>query len=143
MRLWHYKLIPVLPRKQLISQLREVVQIGKAIAENGTPNHIIVNRAASSLYFPNDYAKYCKLLIDEILKRGYKVSDKTIEKLNNYCRQDIMQLTPSHDEKIFYGFHNERYLRQCYYNLEEKYDCGIIPDEEWKKVENLKQIINF
>lgn len=132
MRLWHYKLIPVLPRKQLISQLRECVQIGKALMENGTPNHIIVNRVIP--FYPNDYAKYCKLLIDEIRQRGYNVSDKTVEKLNVYCKQNIDALNVSSEEPIFDGFHTNRYLTQCFYNLEEKYDCGIIPDEEWKKV---------
>ena len=35
MRLWHYKLIPVLPRAQLVSQLRENVAIAKALYEKG------------------------------------------------------------------------------------------------------------
>lgn len=135
MRLWHYKMIPVLPRKQLISQLRECVQIGKALKEKGTPNHIIVNRVIP--FFPNDYAKYCKLLIDEIRKRGYHVSAQTIEKLNNYCGIDVDSLSIAENSAIFEGFHNDRYLRQCYYNLEEKYDDGIIPDNEWNKVVDL------
>lgn len=131
-------MIPVLPRKQLISQLRECVQIGKALYEKGTPNHIIVNRVAQ--YYPEDYGKYCKLLIDEIRDRGYNVSDKTIEKLNLYCKTDIEKLYVSPLEPIFCdsswgscGFHNDRYFRQCYYNLQEKYDDGIISDEEWNR----------
>ena len=35
---------------------------------------------------------------------------------------------------LFEGWHNERYLKQCYYNLQEKYDCGGISKEEWMKV---------
>lgn len=132
MRLWHYKLIPVLPRKQLISQLRECVLIGKNLFEKGTPNHIIVNRVIP--FYPNDYAKYCKLLIDEIRNRGYSVSDKTIAKLSKYCKTDIEKIDATNLAILFEGFHNDRYLMQCYYNLEEKYDDGIIPEEEWKKV---------
>lgn len=37
-------------------------------------------------------------------------------------------------EKLFAGWHNHRYACQCYYNLEEKYDRGGIPDNEWDKV---------
>lgn len=36
-----------------------------------------------------------------------------------------------------YPEHNNRYLKQCYYNLQEKYDRGIITEEEWKKIENI------
>ena len=28
----------------------------------------------------------------------------------------------------------QRYLKQCLYNLEEKYDCGGINKEEWKLI---------
>lgn len=27
-------------------------------------------------------------------------------------------------------------LKQCYYNLQEKYDCGGITQVEWQKIEN-------
>ena len=40
MRLWHYKLIPYLPKNQLLGQYRECCAIIKNIADNGTPNHI-------------------------------------------------------------------------------------------------------
>lgn len=37
-------------------------------------------------------------------------------------------------EKLYFGWHNGRYLQQCYYNLEEKYDRGGISDDEWSKI---------
>lgn len=37
---------------------------------------------------------------------------------------------------FLYLEHNDRYLKQCYYNLQEKYDRGIITQEEWEKIEN-------
>ena len=39
--------------------------------------------------------------------------------------------------RVFIDFtiwHNERYLRQCYYNLQEKYDCGLIKEREWREI---------
>ena len=47
----------------------------------------------------------------------------------------IEKLEVSELDILFEEFHNERYLRQCYYNLQEKYDDGIIPEEEWKKLD--------
>lgn len=44
MRLWHYQLLPYLPRLQLISRWRECCCIAKNIAEKGAPNHILVNK---------------------------------------------------------------------------------------------------
>lgn len=44
MRLWHKDLIDVLPRQQLIAQWRECCCIAKNIADNGYPNHILVNK---------------------------------------------------------------------------------------------------
>ena len=35
---------------------------------------------------------------------------------------------------IFGDWHNDRYLMQCYYNLQEKHDCGGISDDEWQKI---------
>lgn len=42
---------------------------------------------------------------------------------------------PSEGE-LFAGWHNDRYYTQCYHNLEEKYDCGGITEEEWLKIVN-------
>lgn len=42
MRLWYYKLIPVLPKKMLISQWRECIAI-KRQWEKGTLKHRLVN----------------------------------------------------------------------------------------------------
>ena len=39
-------------------------------------------------------------------------------------------------DKLFEDWHNHRYLKQCLYNLEEKYDCGGISREEWIPIYN-------
>ena len=38
------------------------------------------------------------------------------------------------ESEIFKDWHNTRYLRQCLYNLQEKYDCGGISKEEWYNI---------
>lgn len=143
MRLWHYDLLDVLPKQQLCSQLRECVAIAKNIYEKGTTNHILINPIMD--YDLNHFRLYCNLVIKEMEKRGYKVSDKTKDKLNQYLHGRIsvsntfggqlkVLLINNKHELLFEGWHTDRYLKQCLYNLEEKYDRGGISQEEWNKI---------
>ena len=52
----------------------------------------------------------------------------------DFCQEDftidnIMQ-------QFYYPEHNDKYFIQCYYNLEEKHDRGIISDEEWRLIQD-------
>ena len=38
---------------------------------------------------------------------------------------------------IYNDWHNDRYFKQCFHNIQEKYDRGIISEEEWLKIENI------
>ena len=38
-------------------------------------------------------------------------------------------------EDIYRDWHNDRYLKQCYHNLQEKYDCGGITKDEWNIID--------
>ena len=147
MRLWHYDLLDVLPKQQLCSQLRECVAIAKDIYEKGTTNHILINPIMD--YDLNHFRLYCNLVIKEMEKRGYNVSDKTKEKLNKYINyykeMIIMQITRifildngynDGYRELFDDWHTNRYLKQCLYNLEEKYDRGGITQEEWDRIYN-------
>ena len=147
MRLWHYDLLDVLPKQQLCSQLRECVAIAKDIYKKGTTNHILINPIMD--YDLNHFRLYCNLVIKEMEKRGYNVSDKTKEKLNKYINyykeMIIMQITRifildngynDGYRELFDDWHTNRYLKQCLYNLEEKYDRGGITQEEWDRIYN-------
>lgn len=126
MRLWHKDLVPVLPKKQLVSQWRECCCIARNISVNGTPNHILVNKILN--YPIEHFYKYGMLVRSEMLKRGYKCD------YNNFTKW-FQQLSSEYEyDDIFTGWHNNRYLRQCYYNLQEKYDCGGITPEEWRLI---------
>lgn len=127
MRLWHKELIPVLPRQQLLGQWRECCLIAKNIAEKGTPNHILVNKVAE--YPTRHFIAYCELVFEECKKRGYRV------RWRNLIRHfPDFSHTGRCDDDIFEGWHNYRYLRQCYFNLQEKYDCGGIRKSEWMDI---------
>lgn len=131
MRLWHYELIPYLPKQQLLGQWRECMLIAKNLAEKGTPNHILVNRILD--YPAWCFENYCQLVAIEIHKRGYKINSKTQAKLDLYLywfKKDN-KLKGKVSLKIFEDWHNRRYLDQCFYNLQEKYDCGGITENEF------------
>lgn len=130
MRLWHYKLLSVLPRAQLLSQWRECVAIAKGLKETGRTNHILINKIMD--YPLDEFRNYCGLVYEEMTKRGYAVSKSVLEKMFDYISFDF-RTEPKHDE-VFNKWHTQNYLRQCYYNLEEKWDCGGIPDKEWNKI---------
>lgn len=127
MRLWHKDLIPVLPRQQLLSQWRECCCIARNIAVNGTPNHLLVNKVLD--YPPAHLHEYAARIDDEMTRRGYKCEWSKFAQWNiGYKVED----GPVSNSDLFAGWHDERYLRQCFYNLEEKHDCGGISDDEWK-----------
>lgn len=127
MRLWHKDLIFVLPRQQLLSQWRECCCIAKNIATNGTPNHLLVNKILD--YPESQFNVYASAVRDEMVKRGYECDwDKFVKwRINRNYDWDL--------KEIFKYWHNIRYLKQNYYNLMEKYDCGGIPKNEWIAVQ--------
>ena len=129
MRLWHKDLLSVLPRQQLLGQWRECCCIAKNIAEKGTPNHILVNRIMD---YPIDhFYRFCVSVKSEMQKRNYKC-DWT--KVRKYFPKESYKYVLKDD--VFKSWHNDRYYIQCYYNLQEKYDCNGITDEEWDLIHN-------
>jgi hypothetical protein len=68
---------------------------------------------------------YAGMICDEMEHRGYKCDyskfDWYIHLNENHCTYD----------KLFKDWHNDRYLSQCFYNLQEKYDCGGINETEY------------
>lgn len=126
MRLWHKDLISVLPKQQLLGQWRECCLIAKEISTKGTPNHVLVNKI---LYYDLDHFHYyASMVSDEMESRGYKCD---FSRFTKWIKLETNHIV---DKSLFYNWHNQRYLRQCYYNLQEKYDCGVISLDEWRKI---------
>lgn len=123
MRLWHKDLISFLPRLQILGQWRECCLIAKNIAKEGTPNHILVNKIMD--YPIEHFYRYASEVSDEMESRGYKCD---FSKFTQYIKIDKCHVT--HNE-MFESWHNYRYLLQCFYNLQEKYDDGGVSKEEW------------
>lgn len=124
MRLWHYKLIPYLPKEMLVSQWREVIAI-KRQWEKGTLKHRLVSYV---MKHPRHwFLGYVNMVCTELHKRNIKYNQKYLEEIEDFC---VFLVEPP----INYSEHNDRYLRQCYYNLQEKADRGIVSEEDWENI---------
>ena len=129
MRLWHKDLIPVLPRQQLLGQWRECCCIAKSILAKETPNHILVNRVID--YPATHFNAYTLAVYKELRRRNYNAD------WDKFRAYRVNRNFATNISDIFPGWHNDRYLKQCYYNLQEKYDCGGITEDEFFKVAEL------
>lgn len=128
MRLWSIDIIDVLPRQQLLSQWREINRLfvfGKRIS------HILINFIYD--YDETDLYRYSLLVLSECRKRGYRINAK---KMTSYFEAANILGHGVFYNRPFAGKMTDRYLRQCYYNLQEKYDCGGMSEEEWKRIED-------
>jgi uncharacterized protein (TIGR02328 family) len=128
MRLWHKDLISILPKQQLCGQWRECCLIAKQISEKGIPNHILVNKIMN--YSIDHFITYSWMIKEEMCYRGYKCD---WQKFINHFIYNFKWKTID-EKELFKDWHNSRYLNQCYCNLEEKYDCGGIPQIEWNNL---------
>lgn len=132
MRLWHYSLISCLPRSQLLAQWREL----NSIFVN-QPNHILIDYVYDdkiALY------NYSKKVIDEMLNRGYKISQKSWDNFYEY-------FSDHHDYMDTHMFkeHNDEYLEICYWNLREKYIRGQkdFTEEQMKGISDILKGENY
>lgn len=124
MRLWDYRLIPVLPTKMLVSQWRECIAI-KRQWEKDVLNHKLVNYV---MYHDKDYfMSYIIMLVSEMINRDIKYNNKYYSEIADFCDSDATDFS-------YYPEHNNRYLQQCYYNLQEKADREIITKDEWRLI---------
>lgn len=117
MRLWHIDLIPYLPNSQLIAQWRELNSIYKK-----QDKHILINYIYE--YDKEHLYAYSWEVLLEMTKRGFKI--KSMENLKQYFadvnKDKALYIAETH--QTFERHHNMRYMMQCYYNLQEKFDRG-------------------
>ena len=116
MRLWHEKIIPLLPKNQLLGQHRECC----ALRGNGwKKKHKTVDYVFS--YSPYLLFRYHLLVMEEMEKRGYNVSEEWKDK--NYrgkIAEKYMNLEEDVIEDPIYKEHNNKYLDECIENLRNK-----------------------
>jgi len=123
MRIWHKDLLEALPDKQFKGQNRELVAIMRAWRDNGKTNHILINKVMN--YDKSHLGYYAELYYEEYFRRYGKINGKILNEFWEFCfpgATDDCYIKPTYD-CLFGGWHNDTYLRQCLYNLEEK-DCS-------------------
>lgn len=104
------------------SQQNNLVLKGRPVTSFDEAKASMIDLDGSVFIFP-DYASG-KIYTKQINMDG-TASIRTYELVNPMNMQQSNQANQGA---------NERYLKQCYYNLQEKYDCGGISKEEWMKV---------
>ena len=116
MRLWHEKIIHLLPKNQLLGQHRECC----ALRGNGwKKKHKTVDYVFS--YSPYLLFRYHLLVMDEMEKRGYNGSGEGKDK--NYrgkIAEKYIDLEEEIIEDTIYKEHNIEYLDECIENLRNK-----------------------
>lgn len=132
MRIWSKRLIPYLPTKQL-KALR--YELGDMIKEYPEIKHSLVK-------FANNYD--CIYLYQYFLNTCHELELRDIPMWADY-NENISELAISKSkvkgnvvkDDFTFTEDNNRYLKQCYYNLQEKYDRGIITKENFDLIENV------
>lgn len=112
MRLWHYKIIPYLPKSQLVAQWRELNSIFSK-----QDNHILINYVYN--YGKEYLYSYSSIILDEMKKRGYQI--KKWDNYNEYFK-DFRGKEP--DRGLIFKEHDKEYFYICFWNLREKYIRG-------------------
>lgn len=81
-------------------------------------------------YDTSFFSNYVTLIANEMDRRNIKFKVQYLD--------EIFEFSSNLNTVLFipYPEHNDRYLMQCYYNLQEKADRGIISEEEWEPIQN-------
>ena len=116
----------------LISQWRECIAI-KRQWEKGALKHRLVSYVKD--YEKRYFRNYILTLMEELYKRHIKIKQIYINELFDFCANMYINDNEINYSK-YYPEHNDRYLKQCLYNLEEKAMRDIISEEEWQEIYN-------
>ena len=131
MRIWHYRLLPYLPDLQFKGQLRELVAIMRAWRDNGTTNHLLINRVMD--YEKAELARYFIEYEAQYHQRYGKWLDIYSAEFLNFGKEEP-------EKKKYYsdGWHDDEYLKICMANLYEKHEKAKgktqISQKEWQRV---------
>lgn len=127
MRIWHQKLIPYLPRQQLLGQHRELCALrGKGWGKkHATVDYVFKDP-------PECLVVYHYMIMEEMERRGYhpdRVWDNpswrgsTLGKDDNFANaQLVYELWMNFNQMniMIYPEHNDEYLKECIDNLRGK-----------------------
>lgn len=119
MRLWHEKLIPLLPRQQLLGQHRECCALR---GRGWKKRHATVDYVFT--YSPYKLYQYHMIVMGEMKSRGYKndpLWENYLYRGKNCPPYEVEDVKKENDTSYLpYKEHDEEYLEECLNNLKEK-----------------------
>lgn len=116
MRLWHERLIPLLPRQQLLGQHRECCALRGV---GWGKRHATVNYVFE--YSPFKLFQYHQLIMDEMKRRNYRIEALWENPLYRGKRASPYPFLIKEALSIpIYPEHHDAYLEECLFNLEGK-----------------------
>lgn len=127
MRLWHEKIISLLPRQQLLGQHRECCALrGNGWGKKHSTVQYVFNYSPYKLY------QYHLLVMEEMISRGYVPNDLWKDSLyrGKTC-EPYKNIKKVKKTKPIYPEHNKKYLYECLENLEKKKISLNIKDIKW------------
>ena len=127
MRLWHQKLIPYLPRQQLLGQHRECCALrGRGWGrKHATVDYVFAHEVEMLVAYHFE-------IMDEMRKRGYKPDPiwyaasyrgtilGNLAGWANINKADYLRLEAKFKNRPIYPEHDDDYLHECIENLENK-----------------------
>lgn len=132
MRIWSKDLIPYLPKKQLMAMRYE---LGDMIKQYPNIKNGLVKFA--NKYDISYLGQYFGVVILEFERKNINhnkdYDDKILKIAYEKTIYDDLYII---ENNLIFKEDNDRYLKQCLYNLQEKADRGIITKEEWKIIED-------
>ena len=134
-RVWHKDLIPVLPRKVLMRQWRECCVIARNKVTAGSVGSARMRRIED--YPKAHFGRYALDVAKECEARGIPVDRMQFFRWFDQWKDDSSvgsSLVDIDKDDVFSGWHNDRYMFQCWYDLQEMFDCGEITKEDWLRV---------
>lgn len=129
MRFWHVDLLEFLPRQQLVNQWREVCQVAKNMALNGTTGNVLTERVMD--YPPEHLQAYAEAVMNEMERQDFRCNPREFTKWQQV--PESIELP----EEVFPEWFTRRYLLQNLYELQELFDCKAFSAEEWMELDEL------
>lgn len=114
MRLWHYRLLTVLPRQQLLGQHRECCALrGRGWGKKHATVNYVFDHSPRLLF------QYHLQVIGEMERRGYHCDPLWKQPLYRGKIADPWAFLPACEESV-YPEHTDAYLQACLDNLQDK-----------------------
>lgn len=128
MRIWSIDILEILPTKQLMAMRYE---LGDMIKQHPNIKNGLVKYANNYdiIYLGSYFVKVCMICGNRNIRMSQKYNQQIMKIVD--LESEISNNEMDIFKKYQFKEDNLRYLIQQLYNLQEKYDRGIISKEEW------------